>query len=181
MSNGSKASFKLVDLKLKFRLVEVDKKYLDLAKNVEFNTAPVYYPFCQTKIRTHLVTTGVSSFTWSNAIRGKIPDQIIIGFLDHEGYTLSLEKNPVDFQNFNINRICLKINGSSYPATPYTPDFDTGKYLVMYDDFLRGLGVSHENQSMGIQKQDFKEHKFFTIFGEYLYYNKNFLIVKRKK
>ena len=39
--------------------------------------------------------------------------------------------------------------------------------MVMYDDFLRGVGYSEMNDSSGISKEEFRKHKMFTIFGKY--------------
>ena len=70
-------------------------------------------------------------------------------------------------QNIGIQKINLKVNGTSYPATPYTPNFDSGDFMEMYDDFLRGIGYSEMNESSGVTKEEFRNHKMFTIFGKY--------------
>lgn len=44
-------------------------------------------------------------------------------------------------------------------------NFILGRFALEYDDFIRGLGVGHENQSLGITPKNFQIHKFFTIFG----------------
>ena len=79
----------------------------------------------------------------------------------------SYKTNPFTFQNFGIRKINLKVNGVSYPATPYTPNFESGDFMVMYDDFLHGVGYSEMNDSSGISKEEFRKHKMFTIFGKY--------------
>ena len=39
--------------------------------------------------------------------------------------------------------------------------------MEMYDDFLRGIGYSEMNESSGVTKEEFRNHKMFTIFGKY--------------
>ena len=156
---------------MRFRLVQACDNFVNQAKFIGLgNQAPAYYPFTQTKIRTYLCVKEISSFTWANCISGVIPQQIIVAFVEHEIFVGSYEKNPFAFENFGINEINLKVNGASYPATPYTPNFDSGDFMEMYYDFLRGAGVSEVNESLGITKAQFRNHKMFTIFGKYFRY-----------
>ena len=39
--------------------------------------------------------------------------------------------------------------------------------MELCDDFLRGVGVSELNGTIGMSKLEFKNHKMFTIFGKY--------------
>ena len=82
-------------------------------------------------------------------------------------YTGNFQKNPFAFKNFGVQKINLKVNGQSYPATPYNVDFDNGDFMDIYDDMLRSIGFSEINESAGISKSEFREHKFFAIFGKY--------------
>ena len=88
-------------------------------------------------------------------------------FDDHQAYTGNFQKNPFAFKNFGVQKINLKVNGQSYPATPYNVDFDNGDFMDIYDDMLRSIGFSEINESAGISKSEFRKHKFFAIFGKY--------------
>ena len=168
MSNGAVAKFLIKDLKLRMRLVQTNEKYINQAKSIGIgNEPPAFLPFSQTKLRTFLVVKDISSFVWSNCIRGTIPQQIIIAFIDHEAFVGNYKKNPFSFENFGISRINLKINGNPYPSTPYSHNFESGDFMNLYEDFLRGIGVSDANETVGISKQEYIHHKMFTIFGKY--------------
>ena len=168
MSNGKQAIFKLKKLNMRFRLVQAQESFINQAKAIGLGTAsPAFIPFTQTKIRSYLCVSEISSFNWTNCIRGVIPHQIIVAFIDHAAYTGNYKQNPFAFENFGIQKINLKINGTSYPATPYNVDFENGNFLEIYDDMLRSVGFSEINESAGISKSEFRNHKFFTIFGKY--------------
>ena len=168
MSDGKKAVFKIKRLNMRFRLVQAQDSFVNQAKAIGLGTSsPAFIPFTQTKIRSYLCVREISSFTWSNCIRGVIPPQIIVAFVDHQGYTGNYQKNPFAFETFNIQKINLKVNGVSYPATPYNVDFDNGDFMEIYDDMIRSIGFSEINESAGISKLEFRNHKFFTIFGGY--------------
>ena len=168
ISDGVKAVFKIKKLSMRFRMVQTKDSFVNQAKSIGLGTEPTaFLPFTQTKIRSYLCVKEISSFIWSNCIRGIIPHQIIVAFVDHEAYVGSYKTNPFAFENFGIRKINLKVNGTSYPATPYTPNFDSGDFMELYDDFLRGIGYSELNESSGVTKEEFRTHKMFTIFGKY--------------
>ena len=168
LSDGKKAVFQIKKLNMRFRLVQAQESFVNQAKAIGLGTSsPAFIPFTQTKIRSYLCVREVSSFNWTNCIRGVIPHQVIVAFVDHQGYTGNYKKNPFAFENFGIQKINLKVNGTSYPASPYNIDFDNGDFMEIYDDMLRSVGFSEINESAGISKSEFRSHKFFTIFGKY--------------
>ena len=168
MSDGKKAVFRIKKLNMRFRLVQAQESFVNQAKAVGLGTtSPAYIPFTQTKIRSYLCVKEVSSFNWTNCIRGVIPHQVIVAFVDHQAYTGNFKKNPFAFENFGVQKINLKVNGQSYPATPYNVDFENGDFMDIYDDMLRSVGFSEINESAGISKSEFRSHNFFTIFGKY--------------
>ena len=164
MSNGQKAKFKILDLNLRFRLVETAKTFSDEITKINLGSANAYYPYYMSKIRTNLITQGIQSYTWPAAIRGKLPKQVIIGFVDHSAYSGNLKKNPFAFENFNINGLCLRINGNSHPSKPYQVDFGEGKYSMLYDDMIRNIGIGHQNESVGISLETYVKHKLLWVF-----------------
>ena len=168
LSDGKKALFQIKKLNMRFRLVQAQESFVNQAKAIGLGTSsPAFIPFTQTKIRSYLCVREVSSFNWTNCIRGVIPHQVIVAFVDHQGYTGNYKKNPFAFENFGIQKINLKVNGTSYPASPYNIDFENGDFMEIYDDMLRSVGFSEINESAGISKSEFRSHKFFTIFGKY--------------
>ena len=96
ISDEVKALFKIKKLTMRFRLVQAKDSFVDQAKSVGLgNQPPAFFPFTQTKIRTYLCVKEISSFEWANSIRGIIPHQIIVGFVEHESYVGSYKKNPL--------------------------------------------------------------------------------------
>ena len=93
MSDGAVAKYVINDVKRRLRLVQTNEKFINQAKAIRNgNEPPAFLPFTQTKLRTFLVVKDISSFVWSNCIRGTIPQQIIMAFIDHEAYVGSYKK-----------------------------------------------------------------------------------------
>ena len=165
MSDGKKAIFRIKKLEMRLRLVQTQESFVNNSKSVGLSTTnPAFFPFTQTKIRSYLCVKEISSFNWTNCIRGLIPHQVIVAFVDHQAYTGNYQKNPFAFETFGIQRINLKVNGQSYHATPYSVDFENGDFLTIFDDMLRSIGFSEINESAGISKSEFRKHNFFAIF-----------------
>ena len=164
LSDGLKAKFKIKNLSLRFRLVETAKKISDEITKVNLGNANAFYPYYMTKIRTNLITQGIQSYIWPAAIRGKLPKQIILGFIDHTAYSGNFKNNPFAFENFDINGLCLRINGVSYPSKPYQLDFGEGNYSMLYDDLIRNIGIAHQNESVGISMHTYVHHKLLWVF-----------------
>ena len=164
LSDGIKAKFKILDLKVRFRLVETAKIFSDDVTKIALGKANAHYPYYMSKIRSNIITAGIQSFIWPSAIRGRLPKQIILGFLEHSAYSGDYRKNPFVFEHYSINGLCLRINGISYPTKPYQPDFSDGNYSVLYDDFLRNCGVSHQNESIGVSIDTYIKHKLLWVF-----------------
>ena len=49
------------------------------------------------------------------------------------------QRNPFNFQNFGVNRIELKHNGTYRPSEGYTPIFEDGQYIKAYITFRQEL------------------------------------------
>lgn len=168
LSDGKKATFKIKKLDMRFRLVQARDSFVNQAKAVVLGTTSLaFIPFTQTKIRSYTCVREISSFIWSNYVRGVVSQQIIIAFISHQVYVGDFKSNPFAFETFGIRKINLKINGISYPASPYNIDFDNGEFMEIYDDKLRSVGYSEINESAWLSKSEIRKHKFFTIFGKY--------------
>lgn len=52
--------------------------------------------------------------------------------------------NPPNFEPYNINLLCLSINGLQIPLMPLQPDFEFKKFYV-YHTLLWGTGIHFLN------------------------------------
>ena len=78
-----------------------------------------------------------TSINFDNVFTGACPDQVIVGLVSDADLAGNYQTNPFNFQNFGVNRIEIKINGTSVPSGGYTPNFANGQYLKAYTTFLQ--------------------------------------------
>merc|ERR1712074_424239 len=101
MRDGKKAVSRIKKLNMRFRLVQAHESFLNQAKAVGLGTtSPAFIPFTQTQIRSHLCVKELSSFNWTNCIRGVIPHQVIVAFVDHQAYTRNFQKKSFCLSKF---------------------------------------------------------------------------------
>ena len=63
------------------------------------------------------------------------------------------QRNPFNFQNFGVNSIEMKRNGTSVPREGYTPNFANGQYLKAYT-FLQELECDTGNKSICLTQSE---------------------------
>lgn len=131
ITDNVNVKLKITDLNMKFRLVQVKESFVGEAKKIANGSNIGYYPFYQTKIRTNLITKNLSTFTWSNCVKGRLPEQLIVCMVKHASYVGSWKNNPYAFEPFDLNNIFLRINGSPYPVKSYNPDFTAGAFVIL--------------------------------------------------
>jgi hypothetical protein len=122
------------------------------------------YPITQSKIRTFLINSGISSINIQNLSSGNLPKFVLIGFLDDRNFSGRIGYNPWIFKHFNLNFLNLYINGEPVLKTPLQPDYDTGKWKREYQMLLDNIGVQHSNAPTLITPQAFKHNTNFYAF-----------------
>ncbi|XP_063975165.1 uncharacterized protein F54H12.2-like [Diachasmimorpha longicaudata] len=81
------------------------------------------YPLTRVEVKSFVLHRGIMGETIDNAILGKVPKRIILGFVENASFNGSRKKNPFNFQNFGINFLCLNVDGRQVPTKPLQPSF----------------------------------------------------------
>ena len=69
------------------------------------------YPFMKKEMRVQSIPKDSSSFHWDNLFQGQKPTRIIVGFVDSQAVSGAYNKNPYNFENCDIQSICLYVDG----------------------------------------------------------------------
>ena len=170
---------KIVDLRLRARKIlatyDARKDYeMKLMKN------PAIFPYPMSKIRTLAIPSGVTSFTHSNVVSGRLPRSIILGMLHTESYSGKTTMQPYYFHHFNLSNLYLRINGQTYPSEAFQPDWASGKYIREFRHTIDSCGIAHDNISNGLTPEKFANGKTLFCFdlspdvcnGAHLHINK---------
>ena len=110
--------------------------------------SPGYLGFKRSVLRTIPFPKHQTHFYIPNAFSGSLPKHIIIALVPTAAYNGDYNQNPYLFKNHDLKYLDLKVNGVSTPATPYKPNFSTGKYMREYRALFDNLGIKLTNAGL---------------------------------
>jgi hypothetical protein len=154
---------KVNDLTLDVRRITYDPALADALEN-KMSSTPAVYPITSGKIKTHIITSGRQTERVSQIFRGKLPKQIIIGFVDSGGPDGNINRNPFKFANFGINHFQAYVNGEPILAQSFKPDFANDSYMRLYRHALDNLGCYESKNPLDITYEELKENSCFFAY-----------------
>ena len=119
--------FKIVlkDVKLHMRKVLPTLMLRESFKN-KLLKDPCYLPFSATRLRHYVIPQGVSSFNIANIANGTLPKQVFFVMVHNQAMSHAPNKNPFNFQHFNLSSYNLKKNGQCVFPKPFQPNMEEG-------------------------------------------------------
>ena len=162
LHNEPSKSFNIIlkDLKLKMRKVLPTEQLRNQFK-LKLTQEPCYIPYKATQLKQFVIPPGVTSYSLTNVASGLLPKQVIFVMIHNEAMTHSSDKNPFNFQHFDLNRFNLFKNGQCVFPKPFQPDFDTDNFIDLYRHLYDSIGFGISNHSCGITKEVFKAGRCF--------------------
>ena len=116
---------------------------------------PLHYTLETPTMNYYSLETGSSQFMRDNLFMGKVPKRIIVGMVDTTAYHGAGDKNPFNFQHFNLNEIALYKDGMPYPTPILKMDFERKIYAEAYHNFMKALGAAYSNNVPIVKREEF--------------------------
>ena len=123
---------------------------------------PLHYTLETPTMNYYSLETGSSQFMRDDLFLGKIPKRIIVGMVETAAYHGAGDKNPFNFQHFDLNEIALYKDGMPYPNPILKMDFEKNIYAEAYHNFMKALGAAYSNSVPPIKKEEYA--KGFALF-----------------
>ena len=114
-------------------------------------------------ITSFTTTKGSRNFLKDHLFPSQTPKMLIVGFLDHSAFNGNIQKNPFNFQHYNVNKIGLYRNGELVPGQIFTPDFDKGFTRQPYANLMHVLNYFNTDDSNGMTLEHYENG--YTLFG----------------
>ena len=158
-----KAKIQIDNLRLSIHKVRIAP---DFDKAIESNLIkePALYPLTQSKIKSFLLQSTISSKSIQNALTGSLPQSLVICFLDARAFDGNVAFNPFVFTHFNLNKLNLRVNGNPFHPRPFQPNYETGDFMREYRNLMDHGGVQHGNNSIAINMKEFVSNSNFYIY-----------------
>lgn len=141
-ANNTKYKFELTALELRVKKVQLHPKISNEIERRMANGERMRYPITRSQIKIFNVAKGQQNINWSNAIFGQMPYMVCAAMVDQAAFNGDLQKNPYNFQHFNVNDVWYTYNNYDLPQGHYKPDW-TGEHgctkeYRMVNDQLHG-------------------------------------------
>ena len=107
--------------------------------------------------RSHLLffsrAGGISDLSEPNVVNGVLPTKMVIGLVETDAFNGHIQKNPFNFQHFNISQLSVRKNGQEIPYEPLFFNFtdaDNPQTVMGYFNMMHSLGFWNRNKSNAI-------------------------------
>jgi hypothetical protein len=134
---------------------------LNHIKGLERMTAK--YPICRVETKVFSIPKGNMMGNQENLFLGQLPKRVVIGLVENKAFNGDKDKNPFNFNHFDINYLALNVAGKQVPAKPLQPDFNSDQYTRSYASLFSGTGYMGHDRGNQISREEFA--KGFTLFA----------------
>jgi len=89
-------------------------------------------------------------------LSSQLPTRVAIGRVRNRTFNGHTERNPFNFQHFNLSEIALYLDVQQQHAIrPIQPDYEHGQYIRAYDTLFTGTGKLSKDEGLFITREDY--------------------------
>jgi len=123
------------------------------------------YPVNHSVLTNFTIGAGSSSHAYPNLFPTAMPKAVYITFVENEAFIGAFEKNPFNFQHFNVSKLALYQDGKFVSCKAYEPNFKDGKFAREYGSIFTALNMFNTDDSNGITMDMYKNGYFFIMYN----------------
>ena len=158
-TNAGKLRLKLEKVEVMVRTIETVPRILRQYNEHLLRGKPLLYPRTHSSLNFLPVpkqqVCGIQSIH-----RGILPSTLVVGFVEDENLTGTINKNPFLFSPNNLKSICLKFNGAV--ILDKLLEFDDDDYERAYLKLIEDLNLSSPANTIKLTKEEFRNN-FFLV------------------
>ena len=162
-NEGLLPSLEIVEAVLRVRKAKVSPSLLATHSQV-LEDANARYAITRSEVRYQGIPRGQLDAILDNVIRGQMPRRIFVFLVDTQTFNGSYSKDPFNFKHFDVNFACAYIDGTQYPSTPYSPNFDDGLYMREYMALYIALNQNRTDTYTDLDYKSFANDKAIFAF-----------------
>jgi hypothetical protein len=107
----------------------------------QLSATKALYPYTLNQVKTLSIPQNTTNSVSENLFpSSKLPQVLLIGFVDGDAFNAKLNKNPFCFESFDIVNMNLSIDQNFYEYRNLNLKFDS-KYLLAFQTLLTGLNL----------------------------------------
>lgn len=123
------------------------------------------YPIRRVVCKTFTVSAGNRNFTHENVFQGQLPTRLVLGMVDNDAFNGVYNKNPFNFQHYNLKSIKVYLDGQDQNVRPIVTDFsdDNPQYITAYQSLFAATGKLGADEGLDIKRHEYP--KGYTLFA----------------
>jgi len=136
-----------------------------LAHAKTLQSSPAKYPIRRVVCKSFTNPQNYLDVSHEKLFSGQLPTRIVIGLVDNRAYNGDLERNPFNFQHFNLNEIAVYLDGQQQHAVrPVQPDYAHELYIRAYNSMFAGTGKLCKDEGLYISREDYSAGYALYVF-----------------
>jgi hypothetical protein len=144
---GTQRKVKIVSAKFVVRKVKLtDSVALAHANALELATAK--YPIRRVICKNATVSAGIQDVVLERLYTGQLPTRLVIALVDNEGFNGAIDRNPFNFEHFNLTEIVVYLSGQGQPIKTIKPDFVNGRVAEAYMSLFTGTNKINRDENI---------------------------------
>ena len=136
---------------------ELSIRKLLLEKNIKL-------PYSKVQVKHLTIPANVTTQDFDGVFDVPLPDLVVVGLVADEDFAGNYNRNPFNFQSFNVNRIEMLRYGMRTPRYGYTPNFTTNQYIKDYKTFLSQLNYNKGDKYVALSPEEWATGYTFYSF-----------------
>lgn len=144
----------IIDAGLRVRKVKLNPSIL-IAHSKTLEKCSAKYPITRVDVKISTLAAGLRSYTIDNLINGQLPKRVILCLVDNKSANGDYKSNPFNFHHFNLNYLCLYVDGHQVPSKILQPDYSNSLFSEAYNTLFTGTGVHFSNHTHTLTRADF--------------------------
>ena len=124
----------------------------------------VRYFYIKEDLRRYTVSSGSSSFFIQDMFQSRVPQRMLIYFVNSSAHSGSMGENPFYFHHHNVSEIRVTVNGETAPGGVITTDFDNDDFAEAYESIFNTRPQNRDGNEItnGITPYDYANGYFFA-------------------
>ena len=135
---GETFDINIDEIYLNVRKVKISQEII-IAHMMALEKHNALIPLTRVIVETRNIDKDVLVEKFEDVVKGPLPKRLILGMVDAEAYSGKNDKNPFNFQHFDIQEISLTVDGDATPYQPFRFDFENSVFLKGYYSIFSGI------------------------------------------
>ena len=155
--------FEILDTKLRVCSVTIDPAVI-VATDAALEKSPALYPFTRSNVKAFSIAQGLLNWSTDDLFLGQVPERVFVALTSSRAFSGATDRNPFNFDNFNVNSVGFYVDGTSQPSSPFTPNYASNEYISEYLSLFQGVGKYLNDEGNYISRDEYKNGYAIYLF-----------------